>query len=62
MAAIFFHLITLDGRRLFTGSSALVLLGTANRKKRKKEKKRLRKIELKRSSSLARRREREIRA
>ena len=39
MAAIFFHLITLDGRRLFTGSSALVL-GTANRnRERKKERK-----------------------
>jgi hypothetical protein len=36
MAAIFFHLITLDGRRLFTGSSALVP-GDSQQREREKQ-------------------------
>jgi hypothetical protein len=47
MAAIFFHLITLDGRRLFTGSSALVP-GDSQQREREREtsKKRMRMMEV----------------
>ena len=53
MAAIFFHLITLDGRRLFTGSSTLVRWGQPERQPAREGEKRKREIRVLNSISVA---------